>query len=356
MPEISADGKTWTIRIRPGIYFADDPVFKGKRRELIAADYVYALEAHPRSEDALELAADGRRPLRRAPTRWSRRRRKPGTSTTMRRSRGCRRSTATRCGFKLVFADYELLSNLTTSATAAVAREVIEAHAEAAAGRWPIRSARAPIGSSDWRRGQRIMLEANPAIATSAYPAPTRCRATRRSRRARPGASCRSCGASRSASSRKRSRGSSRSSKGELDYVAVPADLVTKVLDATTGRTPELATRGRARSRAACSPPSPTCTSTWRIRSSAATSRRRSRCAARSRWATTSTRRSACCARGRAMPATQVVPPNMTGHDRSYDGRVKFDVAGAKALLDKFGYVDATATASRTARRQAADC
>ena len=34
MPEISADGKTWTIRIRPGIYFADDPVFKGQRREL----------------------------------------------------------------------------------------------------------------------------------------------------------------------------------------------------------------------------------------------------------------------------------------------------------------------------------
>src|SRR5258706_8017329 len=41
MPEISADGKTWTIRVRPGIYFADDPVFKGQRRELTAADYVY---------------------------------------------------------------------------------------------------------------------------------------------------------------------------------------------------------------------------------------------------------------------------------------------------------------------------
>src|SRR5215471_10832270 len=27
MPEISADGRAWTIRIRPGIYFADDPAF-----------------------------------------------------------------------------------------------------------------------------------------------------------------------------------------------------------------------------------------------------------------------------------------------------------------------------------------
>src|SRR5437588_8193266 len=30
MPEVSADGKTWTLRIRPGIYFADHPAFPGK--------------------------------------------------------------------------------------------------------------------------------------------------------------------------------------------------------------------------------------------------------------------------------------------------------------------------------------
>ncbi len=29
LPEISADGLTWTIRIEPGIHFADDPAFKG---------------------------------------------------------------------------------------------------------------------------------------------------------------------------------------------------------------------------------------------------------------------------------------------------------------------------------------
>ena len=44
MPEITDDGKSWTIHLRKGIYFADDPVFKGKRRELTAADYVYALK------------------------------------------------------------------------------------------------------------------------------------------------------------------------------------------------------------------------------------------------------------------------------------------------------------------------
>src|SRR5262249_9547032 len=42
MPAISADGRVWTIHIRQGIYFADDPVFGGKKRELTAADFVYA--------------------------------------------------------------------------------------------------------------------------------------------------------------------------------------------------------------------------------------------------------------------------------------------------------------------------
>ena len=41
LPEGSKDGRVWTFRIRPGIYFADDPAFKGKKRELTAADYAY---------------------------------------------------------------------------------------------------------------------------------------------------------------------------------------------------------------------------------------------------------------------------------------------------------------------------
>ena len=44
MPEVSDDFRTWTVRIQPGIYFADDPAFKGKRRELVAQDYVYAFQ------------------------------------------------------------------------------------------------------------------------------------------------------------------------------------------------------------------------------------------------------------------------------------------------------------------------
>ena len=44
MPEVSDDFKTFVFRIRPGIFFADDPAFKGRPRELVAEDYVYAMK------------------------------------------------------------------------------------------------------------------------------------------------------------------------------------------------------------------------------------------------------------------------------------------------------------------------
>ncbi len=46
MPEVSEDFKTFTFKVKPGIYFADDPAFKGQKRELVAEDYVYSLKRH----------------------------------------------------------------------------------------------------------------------------------------------------------------------------------------------------------------------------------------------------------------------------------------------------------------------
>jgi len=44
LPEITDAGKTYTVRIRKGIYFIDDPVFKGRKRELTSADYAYSIK------------------------------------------------------------------------------------------------------------------------------------------------------------------------------------------------------------------------------------------------------------------------------------------------------------------------
>src|SRR5690606_1585540 len=44
LPKVEQDGKVYTFKIKPGIYFSDDPAFKGKKRELVAQDYVYSIQ------------------------------------------------------------------------------------------------------------------------------------------------------------------------------------------------------------------------------------------------------------------------------------------------------------------------
>ncbi|MDB5856607.1 MAG: bicyclomycin resistance protein [Ramlibacter sp.] len=46
MPEVSPDFRTFTFRLKKGIYFADDPAFGGKKREVTAADFVYSYKRY----------------------------------------------------------------------------------------------------------------------------------------------------------------------------------------------------------------------------------------------------------------------------------------------------------------------
>ena len=44
MPQVSEEGTLYTMHVKPGIYFSDDAAFKGKKRELVAEDYVYSMK------------------------------------------------------------------------------------------------------------------------------------------------------------------------------------------------------------------------------------------------------------------------------------------------------------------------
>jgi oligopeptide transport system substrate-binding protein len=44
LPEVNAAGTVYVLKVKPGIYFTPDPAFRGKPRELTAADYVYSLK------------------------------------------------------------------------------------------------------------------------------------------------------------------------------------------------------------------------------------------------------------------------------------------------------------------------
>ena len=159
MPEVSPDGKTWIVRIRPGIYFADDAAFKGRKRELTAQDYVYSLKRHfdPRNKSVQLYLIDkrivGMDALRKAALEG-------GKFDYDREVEGLR--AIDRYTFRVVLKEpkptfiYDLAyCNL----SCAVAREVIEAY--------PDRTMEHPVGTNayrltQWKRSSRMVLERNP--------------------------------------------------------------------------------------------------------------------------------------------------------------------------------------------------
>ncbi len=44
MPTVAADGLTYTVKIKKGVFFHESPAFKGQKRELKAADFVYSIK------------------------------------------------------------------------------------------------------------------------------------------------------------------------------------------------------------------------------------------------------------------------------------------------------------------------
>ena len=168
LPEVSADGLTWTIRIRKGVYFTDDPAFGGKRRELTAADYVYSLKRvyDPKVKSPQLYNIEGfiaGMDEERAKALKSGRMDYDSTVSGLR--------TLDRYTYqvKLVKTDYNFINNLTyCPVSCAVAREVIEAA--------PDQSMEHPVGTgpyvlSEWRRSSRIVLTANPGYRERFYEA-----------------------------------------------------------------------------------------------------------------------------------------------------------------------------------------
>ena len=169
MPEISSDFRTVTVAIRPGIYFQDDPAFKGKARELVAADYVYQLKrvADPRWKSPLWPTIENSYVLGLAEAR--KRAQATGKFDYDSEIEGIR--TLDRYTFRVQLRDPSprFYENLTDARVfGAVAREVVEAYPDEImakpVGTGPFRLAR-------WARSAKIELERNPTFRSELYDA-----------------------------------------------------------------------------------------------------------------------------------------------------------------------------------------
>ena len=131
LPQVSADFRSFTLRLKPGIHFADDPAFGGKKRELIAADYVYSLKRHydPRWKSRQPLRPGGREDLGLSELRKRRSRKKPFDYDT--EVEGLRALDRYTLQIRLAEPSPRFLYNLADgSFTGALAREVVEAYGD----------------------------------------------------------------------------------------------------------------------------------------------------------------------------------------------------------------------------------
>jgi ABC-type transport system substrate-binding protein len=337
LPEISADGKTWVIRIKPGIYFADDPVFKGKKRELVAADYVYGIKRvlDPKMRSNSLLTVDGRFVGADALVA---RAKETGNFDYDAPMEGLRAIDRYTLQLKLNFPDYELLSNLTGSGTAAVAREVVEAYRDAAG--WVMAN---PVGTGpyllkDWRRGQRIVLEANPGYRDERYPDAVdpadRAITDKLKGRKLPIIPRIEISIIEEANPRWLAF-----QQRQLDFLAVPTELVSKVLDADSKLRPELAKQGIRQTRVIL----PAIAYMYfNMEDPIVGGYSKEQIALRRAIALAYNidEDIRVLRQGQGSPATQLIPPEMSGYDKTLDVRIRYDPAAARALLDKFAYRD----------------
>ena len=167
MPEITDEGRTYTIRFRKGIYFSDDPAFGGKRRELTAADYDFAMKRLMDPKNA-------------SPNLWLLEGRVAGVDEAVAAAKKAGRFDydARVSGIevvdrytlriRLVKPDYNFLYILAIATLGAQAREVVERYGTDI-GAHPVGTG--PFRLVEWRRASRIVLERNPNFREVYYEA-----------------------------------------------------------------------------------------------------------------------------------------------------------------------------------------
>ncbi|HET8877236.1 MAG TPA: ABC transporter substrate-binding protein, partial [Casimicrobiaceae bacterium] len=334
MPVVTDDGKTWTIRMKQGIRFADDPVFKGKPRELIADDYVYSikrtLDPNLRSggDPALTDLIVGARPIVDAA-------RKPGGRFDYDAPiDGLRATDRHTLVLRLAHPDYTMLERLAGLPMMAVAREVVEA-AGSDIMRRPVGTG--PYRLREWRPASKVVLEANPDYRKVVFPDNADAPQQELVRSMR-GKTLPQIGRIEISIIEESQPEILAFTQANLDYMALSGDDTRRVMENGKLR-PDLVQRGVRHLRFG----SPSVTFTYFNMDDPAVGGYSTQQIALRRaigMGFDVDEMIRVLFAGNALPANQLLPPGVSGHDPQLPPKSLYDPAGARSLLDRFGFKD----------------
>jgi ABC-type transport system substrate-binding protein len=329
-PEISDGGKTWRINLKPGIHFTDDPAFHRKARELIADDYIYAMKRRldpnlSRGGDTVmtDLIIGARAAVDAA--------KRPGSKFDYDRPiEGLRALGRYALQIKLNAINYPSVQVFLT--VQAVAREVVEA----AGG--DIRTH--PVGTGpyrlrEWKRGSKIVLEANPDYRPLKFPASSN-PADAEMQRSMRGRGLPQIGVIDISIIEEDTTLLLEFERGALDYVELRAEVANRLL-ADDKLKPEYAARGIVRH--AFIEPFLFFVD-FNMEDPVVGGMSNDKIALRRAIAMGLNTQNLIDVvyAGQGQPANQMIPPGVSGHDPTVSTRSLHDPAAAQALLDRFGY------------------
>lgn len=294
LPEIADQGRTYTIRVKPGIYFADDPAFKGTKRELTAQDYAYSLGRFldPKNHSPYAFLYEGIAKIE-TPERQALR-------------------------IRLKSPDLNFGHVLAFALSGAVAREAIEAYGEEAAAR--------PVGTGAFRlkaytRSSKIVLEANPDYRERVWEG---------QRLPRIG------GVEISIMEETQSRWLA-FQRGDTDIEYQLAEVAPTFLTADGQLRPEFARRGIKLERSV-DPEIIYFYFNMQDKTVGGLSRERIALRRAIAMAYKIEDQIRIIRKGQAIRAHYPIPPGVAGHDPDYRSAIPYDPRAANALLDRFGY------------------